>query len=887
MTLSTADLRNKFIDYFKSHGHQAVASSSLVPADDPTLLFTNAGMNQFKDCFLGAEKRSYTRAVSSQRCVRAGGKHNDLENVGYTARHHTFFEMLGNFSFGDYFKKEAIEFAWNFLTKEIGLPKEKLLVTVYSEDDEAFDIWENHIGVPKEKIIRISTSDNFWSMGDTGPCGPCSEIFYDHGDHLKGGLPGTPDEDGDRFIEIWNLVFMQYEQISKEERINLPKPSVDTGMGLERIAALLQGTHDNYETDHFKKLIAATENEVNKKHNKENLSSFRVIADHLRASSFLVAEGVLPSNEGRGYVLRRIMRRGMRHSHMLGSKQPVFSKLFDTLLQEMSGNYPELKRAESLIKETLKMEEEKFLVLLDRGIKILNEEISKIDKVLPGDVAFKLYETYGFPIDLTEDILKSKSLKFDKERFGELMRESIALARKNWKGSGDSAVEQVWYGIKEKHGATEFIGYENDQAQGVVKSLLKNSKEVSVLNEGDEGMIIVNQTPFYGESGGQVGDTGMISNENFRFEVNDVQKKLGDLFVHYGKVLSGSIKVDENVEMNIDVVRRNNTRAYHSATHLLHESLRRVLGEHVTQKGSLVEPDRLRFDFSHMKPISSEEITKIETFVNEMVQNKSEVKTRIMSPKEAVEEGALALFGEKYGDEVRVLSMGDEKDKYFSTELCGGTHVRNTGDIGKFKIISQSSIAAGVRRIEALRDKQLENYLKNQEKLSNESLEKNEKIIKDLSEQIIKLGGKPNIDQEDQKTLIKNLNKQLETLSNKSILTDTTKNVIKDETINGVKVRFQKIEDLPPKELRKLADDGKKDLKDGIVLVFAIKDEKVGVAVGVTDSLTSKYDAVAFVKACSEIIGGKGGGGRKDFAQAGGQDPNKIDEAFEKIKALV
>ena len=880
-------IRTTFLEYFEKNDHRIVESSNLVPNNDPTLMFANSGMVQFKNVFTGLEKRDYKRATTSQKCVRAGGKHNDLENVGYTPRHHTFFEMLGNFSFGDYFKEQAIHYAWNLITKDFGIDKNRLYVTVFHEDDEAFNFWKKIAGFSDDRIIRIATSDNFWSMGDTGPCGPCSEIFYDHGDHLKGGLPGTPDEDGDRFIEIWNLVFMQYEQISKEERINLPKPSVDTGMGLERIAALLQGTHDNYETDHFKKLIAATENEVNKKHNKENLSSFRVIADHLRASSFLVAEGVLPSNEGRGYVLRRIMRRGMRHSHMLGSKQPVFSKLFDTLLQEMSGNYPELKRAESLIKETLKMEEEKFLVLLDRGIKILNEEISKIDKVLPGDVAFKLYETYGFPIDLTEDILKSKSLKFDKERFGELMQESIALARKNWKGSGDSAVEQVWYGIKEKHGATEFIGYENDQAQGVVKSLLKNSKEVSVLNEGDEGMIIVNQTPFYGESGGQVGDTGMISNENFRFEVNDVQKKLGDLFVHYGKVLSGSIKVDENVEMNIDVVRRNNTRAYHSATHLLHESLRRVLGEHVTQKGSLVEPDRLRFDFSHMKPISSEEITKIETFVNEMVQNKSEVKTRIMSPKEAVEEGALALFGEKYGDEVRVLSMGDEKDKYFSTELCGGTHVRNTGDIGKFKIISQSSIAAGVRRVEALRDKQLENYLKNQEKLSNESLEKNEKIIKDLSEQIIKLGGKPNIDQDDQKTLIKNLNKQLETLSNKSILTDTTKNVIKDETINGVKVRFQKIEDLPPKELRKLADDGKKDLKDGIVLVFAVKDGKVGVAVGVTESLTSKYDAVAFVKVCSEVIGGKGGGGRKDFAQAGGQDPNKIDEAFEKIKTLV
>ena len=812
-------IRTTFLDYFEKNDHRIVESSNLVPNNDPTLMFANSGMVQFKNVFTGLEKRDYKRATTSQKCVRAGGKHNDLENVGYTPRHHTFFEMLGNFSFGDYFKEQAIHYAWNLITKDFGIDKNRLYVTVFHEDDEAFNFWKKIAGFSDDRIIRIATSDNFWSMGDTGPCGPCSEIFYDHGDHLKGGLPGTPDEDGDRFIEIWNLVFMQYEQISKDKRINLPKPSVDTGMGLERIAALLQGTHDNYETDHFKKLIAATENEVNKKSSKENLSSFRVIADHLRASSFLVAEGVLPSNEGRGYVLRRIMRRGMRHSHMLGSKQPVFSKLFETLLQEMSGNYPELKRAESLIKETLKMEEEKFLVLLDRGIKILNEEISKIDKVLPGDVAFKLYETYGFPIDLTEDILKSKSLKFDKERFGELMRESIALARKNWKGSGDSAVEQVWYGIKEKHGATEFIGYENDQAQGVVKSLLKSSKEVNVLSEGDEGMIVVNQTPFYGESGGQVGDTGMISNENFKFEVTDVQKKLGDLFVHYGKVLSGSVKVNENVEMNIDIERRNNTRAYHSATHLLHESLRRVLGEHVTQKGSLVEPDRLRFDFSHMKPISSEEIKKIETFVNEMVQNKSDVKTRIMSPKEAVEEGALALFGEKYGEEVRVLSMGDEKDKYFSTELCGGTHVRNTGDIGKFKIISQSSIAAGVRRVEALRDKQLENYLKNQEKLSNESLEKNEKIINELSEQIIKLGGKPNIDQDDQKTLIKNLNKQLETLSNKSILTDTTKNVIKDETINGVKVRFQKIEDLPPKELRKLADDGKKDLKDGIVLI--------------------------------------------------------------------
>jgi alanyl-tRNA synthetase len=696
-----------------------------------------------------------------------------------------------------------------------------------------------------------------------------------------------PEEDGDRFIEIWNLVFMQYEQVSKDKRINLPKPSVDTGMGLERIAALLQGTHDNYETDHFKKIIQSTSEIVKQKPDQKNLSSFRVIADHLRASSFLIAEGVLPSNEGRGYVLRRIMRRGMRHSHMLGSKKPIFANLFNTLLEEMSASYPELNRAESLIKETLKMEEEKFLVLLDRGIKILNEEISKIDKVLPGDVAFKLYETYGFPIDLTEDILKSKSLKFDKDRFGELMRESIELARKNWKGSGDSAVEKIWFGIKEKIGSTEFLGYENDQAQGIIKCLLKNHKEVSVLNKDDEGMIVLNQTPFYAESGGQVGDKGIIVKDDFKFEVTDVQKKLGDLFVHYGKVISGSIKLDQDVELKIDVNRRNDTRAYHSATHLLHESLRRVLGDHVTQKGSLVEPERLRFDFSHMKPISNEEVGKIENYVNEMVQKKSEVKTRIMTPKEAVENGALALFGEKYGEEVRVLSMGDEGDKYFSTELCGGTHVKNTGDIGKFKIISQSSIAAGVRRIEALRDKQLEEYLKNKEKQLNLSSEKNDEIIKDLSDQITSLGGKPSLDEEDQKILIKNLTRQLETLSVNSILNDKSKNIINDQKVNNINIRFQKVSDLPPKELRKLVDQGKKDLGEGIVIVFASKDDKVGIAVGVTEKLTEKYDAVNFVKVGSEIIGGKGGGGRKDFAQAGGQDESKINEAFETIKKLI
>jgi alanyl-tRNA synthetase len=884
---SLNEIRSTFLKYFEKNDHKIVESSNLVPNNDPTLMFANSGMVQFKNVFTGLEKRDYVRATTSQKCVRAGGKHNDLENVGYTPRHHTFFEMLGNFSFGDYFKEKAIHYAWNLITKDFGIDKNRLYVTVFHEDDEAFNFWKKIAGFSDDRIIRISTSDNFWSMGETGPCGPCSEIFYDHGDHLKGGLPGTPEEDGDRFIEIWNLVFMQYEQVSKDKRINLPKPSVDTGMGLERIAALLQGTHDNYETDHFKKIIQSTSEIVKQKPDQKNLSSFRVIADHLRASSFLIAEGVLPSNEGRGYVLRRIMRRGMRHSHMLGSKKPIFVNLFNTLLEEMSASYPELNRAESLIKETLKMEEEKFLVLLDRGIKILNEEISKIDKVLPGDVAFKLYETYGFPIDLTEDILKSKSLKFDKDRFGELMRESIELARKNWKGSGDSAVEKIWFGIKEKIGSTEFLGYENDQAQGIIKCLLKNHKEVSVLNKDDEGMIVLNQTPFYAESGGQVGDKGTIVKDDFKFEVTDVQKKLGDLFVHYGKVISGSIKLDQDVELKIDVNRRNDTRAYHSATHLLHESLRRVLGDHVTQKGSLVEPERLRFDFSHMKPISNEEVGKIENYVNEMVQKKSEVKTRIMTPKEAVENGALALFGEKYGEEVRVLSMGDEGDKYFSTELCGGTHVKNTGDIGKFKIISQSSIAAGVRRIEALRDKQLEEYLKNKEKQLNLSSEKNDEIIKDLSDQITILGGKPSLDEEDQKILIKNLTRQLETLSVNSILSDTSKNIINDQKVNNINIRFQKVSDLPPKELRKLVDQGKKDLGEGIVIVFASKDDKVGIAVGVTEKLTEKYNAVNFVKAGSEIIGGKGGGGRKDFAQAGGQDESKIDQAFESIKKLI
>ncbi len=881
------EIRNSFLKYFEKNDHKILESINLVPNNDPTLMFANSGMVQFKNVFTGLEKRDYQRATTSQKCVRAGGKHNDLENVGYTPRHHTFFEMLGNFSFGDYFKERAIELAWNLVTKDFGIDKKRLYVTVFHEDDEAFKFWKKIAGFSDNRIIRIPTSDNFWSMGETGPCGPCSEIFFDHGDHLRGGLPGAKDQEGNRYIEIWNLVFMQFEQVTKEKRINLPKPSVDTGMGLERTAALLQGTHDNYETDHFKKLIQSISQAVKKKPDKNSISSFRVIADHLRASSFLIAEGVLPSNEGRGYVLRRIMRRGMRHSHLLGTKEPIFFNIFKTLQEEMSGNYPELERAQSLIKETLQMEEEKFLILLDRGIKILNEEISKIDKILPGEVAFKLYDTYGFPLDLTEDILKNKSLKIDHKKFQSLMKESKELAKKNWKGSGDSSVDEVWFGIKDRLGPTEFLGYEKNRAEGIVLSLLKDNKKVQRLSKGDEGMIVINQTPFYGESGGQVGDIGQIISGDFKFEVLDVQKKLGDLFVHYGNVIDGSVKVDDSVEMKINVERRNNIRAYHSATHLLHESLRRVLGTHVTQKGSLVEPDRLRFDFSHMKPISSEEINKIESFVNLMVEKKSDVKTRLMTPKDAVDNGALALFGEKYGDEVRVLSMGDEKENYFSTELCGGTHVRNTGDIGKFKIVNQSSIAAGVRRVEALRDKELQGYLNKKEKLSDISIQKNEETIGKLSEKIIKLGGKPNLENKNQQVLIKDLNKQLELLYVKSILSDKTKNIKNDQTVNNIKVRFQKITDLHPKDLRKLVDAGKKELGEGIVVVFASKDGKIGLAAGVTDKLTTKYDAVKFAKTGSEIIGGKGGGGRPDFAQAGGVDTNKIDDAFEKIKSLI
>ena len=885
-----SDVRKKFLEFFNKNDHQIVESSNLVPNNDPTLMFTNSGMVQFKNVFTGLEKKSFKLATTAQKCVRAGGKHNDLENVGYTPRHHTFFEMLGNFSFGDYFKEQAIHHAWNLLTKEFQIPKEKLLATVYAEDDESFNLWKKIAGFSDDKIIRIPTSDNFWSMGDTGPCGPCSEIFYDHGEKLKGGLPGSPEQDGDRYIEIWNLVFMQYEQISKDKRINLPKPSVDTGMGLERMTAVLQGTYDNYNIDHFKKIMSASADITKAPINEKTIASHRVIADHLRASSFLIAEGILPSNEGRGYVLRRIMRRGMRHAHTLGSKNPVFFKLFETLLKEMSESYPELKRGQDLIVETLKNEEEKFSSLLERGIKILDENLEKVkNKILPGDIAFKLYDTYGFPLDLTADILRGKNIAVDNKGFEEAMEKSKELARANWKGSGDKSVEEKWFKVREEINATEFLGYEYDKAEGVVLKISKGKSFINEAETGDEVEIITNQTPFYAESGGQVGDQGFISTANCKIKITDTQKKMGDLHVHLGKVESGSIKIGENVNLVIDVERRNDARAYHSATHLLHEALRRTLGKHVIQKGSLVSPEKLRFDFSHNKPIENSELNKIEKYVNDMVATSSDVRTRIMTPDEAVENGALALFGEKYGEEVRVLSMGKEGSAYFSTELCGGTHVRNTKDIGRFKIVSQSAIASGIRRVEALREKQLEQYEKNLKQTQTNKEKKTEEEIKDIKHQLASLGvASPNYNSElDLSENLKNLSKQLELEKIKLVLSNKTKNIIKDNKIKDFIFRVQQLDGLPPKELRQIIDSGKKEIQEGIVLAISSYEEKLGIAIGVTSNLVNKFDAVALVKEASIILGGSGGGGRKDFAQSGGTDKSKINEAIDFIKSKI
>ena len=884
-----SEIRNSFLDYFSRNNHQKVDSSNIVPNNDPTLMFTNSGMVQFKNIFTGLEKKTFKTATTSQKCIRAGGKHNDLENVGYTPRHHTFFEMLGNFSFGDYFKEKAIYYAWELLTKDFGIPKDKLSATVYSEDEEAFKLWKKVAGLSESKIVKISTTDNFWSMGETGPCGPCSEIFYDHGDKLKGGPPGSPDQDGDRFIEIWNLVFMQFEQVSKGKRIDLPRPSVDTGMGLERITAVLQGTHDNYRIDHFKKLMSASSEITKTKIDNKTIASHRVIADHLRASSFLIAEGVLPSNEGRGYVLRRIMRRGMRHAHTLGSKNPVFYKLFDVLLNEMATSYPELKRGKDLIVETLKNEEEKFSSLLDRGLKILNQNLEKVkNNTLPGKIAFKLYDTYGFPLDLTADILKNNKIKIDTNSFDKEMEKSKEIARASWKGSGDKSVEEKWFKVREELSPTEFLGYELDKAEGVVLKISKDDKFVDIAKTGDQVEIITNQTPFYGESGGQVGDQGIIYSSDCKINIKDTQKKMGDLFVHTGNVEKGSIRIGQNVNLEIDINKRNNSRANHTATHLLHESLRRNLGKHVTQKGSLVSPDRLRFDFSHNKPIGKEEMIKINNVVNEIIQGSSDVQTRIMTPKEAVSMGALALFGEKYGEEVRVVFIGKENNGFFSTELCGGTHVKNTKEVGKFKVISQSSIASGIRRIEALRDKQLQDYeksLKQDRSLKEKTIKDQISTIKkELSIYKIKPDYKEDLELSEN---LKNLSKQLEKIKIQNVIKDKSKNVIKDKKINSFTLRQQVLTDFPPKELRSIIDQGKNDIKQGIVVAISVFEGKVGVAVGVTQDLVKKYDAVTLVKTASEVLGGKGGGGRKDFAQAGGSDKESIEKAFKALNEKI
>ncbi len=880
------EIRAKFLDYFASKEHEIVPSASLVPNNDPTLLFTNAGMVPFKNVFTGQETRPYSRATSSQKCVRAGGKHNDLDNVGYTARHHTFFEMLGNFSFGDYFKPEAIEFAWELVTKEFGLPKDKLLATVYSEDDEAFELWKKIAGLPDSKIIRIPTSDNFWQMGDTGPCGPCSEIFYDHGDHIPGGPPGSPDEDGDRFIEIWNLVFMQFDQQGDGERLNLPRPSIDTGMGLERIAAVLQGTHDNYATDLMRALIEASAHAANSDPDGPHGVSHRVIADHLRSSSFLIADGVMPSNEGRGYVLRRIMRRAMRHAQIVGVSDPLMWRLVPALVQQMGAAYPELRRAEALITETLKLEETRFRETLARGLKLLDEEVEQqaAKGVLPGEVAFKLYDTYGFPVDLTQDALRAKGMTVDMDGFDAAMQRQREEARKAWAGSGEQATETLWFELRDRVGATEFLGYETDDGEGKIVSIIMNGQEVDEISAGANAQIVTNQTPFYGESGGQVGDTGVIfTPKGAEFPVSDTQKKLGALHVHIGELTRGTLKVGDVVEMKVDTARRDATRANHSATHLLHEALRRVLGDHVTQKGSLVMPDRLRFDFSHPKPMTQEEIESVEEIVNRVVRQNSDVSTRIMTPDKAIEAGALALFGEKYGDEVRVLSMGLDDEKangVYSVELCGGTHVRRLGDIAIFKVVGESAVASGVRRIEALTGEGARRYLADQERIAREAAGALKTTVDDLPARVHSL-----VEER------RRLERELADAKKKLALSGGgagggERPAVKE--VNGVKLLARRLDGVNPKDLRGLVDEGKNQLGSGIIAYVAVsEDGKVGIAVGVTDDLTERYNAVDLVKAGAAALGGKGGGGRPDMAQAGGPDASKADAALDAVSAAV
>ncbi len=876
------DIRKAFLDYFKGQGHEVVQSAPLVPHNDPTLMFVNAGMVPFKNVFTGAESRDYNRAVSSQKCVRAGGKHNDLDNVGYTARHHTFFEMLGNFSFGDYFKENAIEHAWNLITREYGLNKDKLTVTVYHEDDEAFDLWKKIAMLPEERIIRIATSDNFWSMGDTGPCGPCSEIFYDHGDHIWGGPPGSPEEDGDRFVEIWNLVFMQYEQLASGERINLPKPSIDTGMGLERIAAVMQGTHDNYEIDTFKAIIAASVNVTGAAETEQTRSSHRVIADHLRACSFLIADGVLPSNEGRGYVLRRIMRRAMRHAHLLGAKDLVMHQLAPTLISEMGQAFPELGRAQRLIEETMKLEEARFRQMLDKGLRLLEDELEKIaeDKELPGDVAFKLYDTYGFPLDLTQDHLRGQGRKVDVDGFNTAMEEQRAKARAAWAGSGDAATEQVWFDIKDETGATEFVGYSTEHAEGQVVALVKDGARVDTAHAGDDVMVVTNQTPFYGESGGQMGDTGTLSSDDgASLTVTDTAKMVGSLHVHKCTVVKGEVKVGDALDMVVDGDRRARLRANHSATHVLHEVLRRELGEHVTQKGSLVAPDRLRFDISHPKAIAEEELTTVEREVNRIIRDNAEVQTRLLSYDDAIEAGAMALFGEKYGDEVRVVSMGDNgaKDKpYYSVELCGGTHVSRLGDIALFTIVGESAVSSGVRRIEALTGAAAHEHLLNQQKLLKDAAGQMKTNPNELAERIAALQAER-----------KSLEKELSEARKKAALGGGAASGPAVKEIAGIKFIGQVLDGVQARDLRGMADDAKKSLGSGVVSLIAVNDGKAAILVGVTDDLTAKISAVDLVRTGAEALGGKGGGGRPDMAQAGGPDGSKAADAVTAIEAAL
>ncbi len=888
---SVNDIRAAFLDYFDKNDHQIVSSSSLVPRNDPTLMFTSAGMVQFKNVFTGLEKRAYDKAVTAQKCLRAGGKHNDLDNVGYTARHHTFFEMLGNFSFGDYFKEVAIELAWNLITKEFGLPPDRLLATVYVDDDVAFDLWKKIAGLSESRIIRIPTHDNFWAMGDTGPCGPCSEIFYDHGEHIPGGPPGSSDEDGDRFIEIWNLVFMQYEQITPDERIDLPRPSIDTGMGLERISALLQGTHDNYETDLFRTLIAASQEATGVAAENAHKASHRVIADHLRATSFMIADGVLPSNEGRGYVLRRIMRRAMRHGALLGAQEPLIYKLVPTLIGEMGQAYPELVRAENLISETLQLEEARFRKTLARGMHMLEDETRDLGAgdTLEGEIAFRLYDTYGFPLDLTEDALRERQIAVDTGGFAAAMGRQRALARKNWSGSGEAADERIWFDLYDEIGATDFLGYTSTQAEGLVKAIIVDGKPVERLETGEQGSIVVNQTPFYGESGGQVGDTGVLraSDPPLLFRVTNTFKKAGQVFVHEGRLEEGTLVPEAPLLLQVDALRRDQLRANHSATHLLHEALRQVLGTHVAQKGSLVAPDRLRFDFSHPKPLSHEERERVEDLANAVILQNSPVVTRLMQVDDAIAAGAMALFGEAYGDEVRVVSMGSACDdagqeSVYSRELCGGTHVTRTGDIGLVSIVSEGAVAAGVRRLEALTANAARHHLNTAQDLLSAATEALKVPQGALLERVTTM-------MRERKGLEKDL---IEARKQASLAQAGARGGtgVQDgvETINGMKFFAQVVPGIPAKMLRGLVDESKQQLGSGVAVAITVTDDGKGaLAVGVTEDLAATRNAVELVRKGAQALGGSGGGGRAEMAQAGGPDGARANEAIEAIRSAL